>query len=243
MNELSKLRLEQWVARARLLPTLRRLRAAVSSRSPAVRLKADEHRSRFEAFRARYASVFAPLPSGRSGSRGLALFMVNGFPPCIALEIALIKGLQLAGYEVAVLHFGGDSVFALPYYALAGVKRTHAWKDYAPAPDVGAAKDLLATCSTLEDLLQLEERGVRIGQFAVSTHLRRFRKGSVDLADEADRHALIADLATARRALAAAEAIRLDAAPHRRLLARPHAAHARADTGLEALTHARGVVN
>ncbi len=139
--------------------------------------------------------------------------MVNGFPPCIALEIALIKGLQLAGYEVAVLHFGGDSVFALPYYALAGVKRIFAWKDYAPAPDVGAAKDLLATCSTLEDLLQLEERGVRIGQFAVSTHLRRFRKGSVDLANESDRHALIVDLAIARRALAAAEAIRLEADP------------------------------
>jgi|GEM_PF-329087 len=213
MNELAKLRLEQWVARARLLPALRRLRAAVSSRSPALRQRAQEHQSRFEAFRARYAPVFAPVPRGRPGSRGLALFMVNGFPPCVALEIGLIKGLQLAGYEVAVLHFGGDSVFVLPYYALAGVKRVFAWKDYAPAPDVGAAKELLARCSTLEDLFRLEERGVRIGQFAVSTHLRRFRKGSVSLADEADRRALIADLAIARRALAAAEAIRREIDP------------------------------
>jgi hypothetical protein len=207
------MRLEAWLLRTGLLPVARAGRVALTALLPSERRLAREHRQRLAEFRDRYGHLFDPAGEP-APSAGKALIIARGFPAYIALEVALIKSLRLAGYSVEVLTLGGSSRFVEPYYRMAGASAFHEWKSFRVPADIDGAVVLLRSMSSVAELLRLEEGGVRVGRIAVSTGLRRLRCGSFDIANDEHRRELTDRLAESRQAhgtaLRALEGIRPD---------------------------------
>jgi hypothetical protein len=104
-----------------------------------------------------------------------------GMLDAIKVELALIKGLELAGYVPTVLTEPGPCLW---YYRLAGVDRFVAWNDFLRPSDAEAADDLMAGIGSFTDLVSLRRASSRVGKYAASTALRQLRLGTID--DRAD---------------------------------------------------------
>jgi hypothetical protein len=196
-------RVESCCSRLGMAPALRTVRAAATAVMPGARRLRGRHARRFAAFQERYRDVL--VPGRRTGAgRGVALMIAGGFPPCIEAEIAVIKGLQSAGYDVVVALGEGTSRFVAPYYRMAGVREFHWSKTFRVAPDVDGARARLRGCASLEDVCAIHEDGIRVGLFAVSSALRRSRRGSLNPGVSGDRRLLVQHLIEARQAARAA---------------------------------------
>ena len=102
------------------------------------------------------------------------------------IEIALIKGLELAGYVPVVLT---DRSF-VKFYKLAGVSEFIYWEDFTDRLDGAGAEEAARRFQSADDLLAFHHAGARVGRFAASTVLRFLRVGHLDFADPAARRAL-----------------------------------------------------
>ena len=102
------------------------------------------------------------------------------------IELALIKGLELAGYVPVVLT---DRSF-VKLYKLAGVTEFVFWEDFTNRLDGDTADAVLRGCQSVEDLLAFHHAGARVGRFAASSAFRFLRVGHLDLADPSTRQVL-----------------------------------------------------
>lgn len=178
---------------------------------PSVRWQQRAQRDAFERFaQARGAALGARL--GRSaGRRPVALMVSLGLYRSMPVELALVKGLQLAGFSVAALV--PPDPWTARYYRLCGVETIRRWDEVLPRSDGRAARAALGGIGSFEALLALESGGVRVGRLTASTTLRTLRTGSLDLASPTIRRALRIHLARSLGAVAGARRLLRDVAP------------------------------
>ena len=144
--------------------------------------------------RAYGAALGADLHQARGG-RKKALVAGIGFVDGVKVELALIKGLQLAGFEPVVLAWRDP--WLVRFYRLAGVRRIVFWDEFLGAVDHDASTAWLDQHRSFGQLLALTEGPVRVGRFAASTAFRRLRVGSLELESKTVRSRVAPFLAEA----------------------------------------------
>lgn len=148
-------------------------------------------RTRYLEFRERFGQILQePLYPAGAQRRALVVTKDNGGG--LHIELALIKGLQLAGFEPVVLT---DRTDLERYYRLAGVSRLLRWDTFREPLRHDAAEALMREVRTADELLAIEAAGVRIGRFAASITLRLLRLGRVDLSNPLFRRTVTQKLA------------------------------------------------
>lgn len=122
-----------------------------------------------------------------SGSTKRALIVAKGTLNGTQVELSLIKGLELAGFVPVVLTNRSDLE---KHYRLAGVRSFVRWDAFSrePSPEnLATATALVASATSLEDLIKVEHAGARVGKFAISSAFRSLRVGRLDLSSPAAR--------------------------------------------------------
>lgn len=168
---LSRIGLHRPVAR-----TYRRVSARARQRERDIRLEAErkiprgtrEPRLAFEKY----------VPSKR------ALLVGQATVDVALLQLPLIAGLRVSGFEVRVL-------LHAPSRAMEGVYRMLGVAGFVYLEDVlrlhqhPRAREALSSCGTVEQLLAFNWAGASSGKFAAATYMRHTRRGDIDLLDPA----------------------------------------------------------
>lgn len=149
---------------------------------------------RFVALRIRAGRALRISLSPQKNQR-TALLAGSGFIDGVKIELALIKGLELAGFRCIVVT--RRDFFLERYYRLAGIRDFVWWDDYFQKPAFDEARKHLSRITSLTQLLAIDQQGVRVGRVTASTTLRRLRKGTVDLRDRSTKEELVRRLADA----------------------------------------------
>lgn len=165
--------------------------------------------SEYFQWRRRHRTTLRPslLPPGRTPRR--ALIVTKGTVHGAQIELGLIKALELGGFTSAALTDRALEKF----YRLGGVTEFLRWEDFVGAPALAEATAIVARAHGVEDLLDVEDSGARVGKFALSTAFRSLRVGRLDFARADTRQVLTEHLAAgmARARGAAAILDRADA--------------------------------
>jgi hypothetical protein len=197
------------VRRSAALPTTaRRIRsvggALLRLISGASIRRRQAERARCRAFQVSYRSIIAPRPEERLAGAQRAL-IVGRVGQTGEGQAMLARLLSLAGYAPAVL-LTPDERFLRPYYELAGVKEIRAWRPEAKSGRfLAAARTLLSSCHSTQDVLGLEHEGVRVGRSAASRTMRESQLGLLEAGAGSRNDPLVGGLAAA---LAATDAAR-----------------------------------
>ncbi|MDT7041537.1 hypothetical protein [Candidatus Nitronereus thalassa] len=118
-----------------------------------------------------------------------------GFPE-IEIELGLIKGFELAGFEPVVLIMDEDELLR-QYYDLAGIKHVFRYREASEKSEfLAVAETVVRDARSVDDLLNFEYCNARVGRFAVATMLRRLRLGSLEFNSEQIREPLVKHLVT-----------------------------------------------
>lgn len=158
----------------------RRLRRQVKRLiNPAFRRRETAKREAFLQFRQACAPALAHAVRSAADGAKRALVVGAGFADGVKVELGLIKGLELAGFEPVVLTWRDP--WLAKYYELAGVSSLWYWDDLVRPASAAAVRELVAAIRSSDDLLGAAWEGVRVGRFAASTALRQLRVGSLDL--------------------------------------------------------------
>ena len=138
-----------------------------------------------------------------------ALIVAKGTVHGAQIELGLLKGLELAGFTPVVLT---DRTLE-KFYRLAGVSTFIRWEDFAAAEPAAAAWELVSRARTIDDLLNVEHAGARVGKFALSTTFRSLRVGRLDFSQDETRRTLSAHLSAGMARASSAHGILDHAAP------------------------------
>ena len=169
------------------MPMARRFRHRYLSSS--ARRDADlrrAHALRYEEFAARYGALLDGRVAGAVSDR-VALVSLGQYPETF-YELSIVKALELAGYRAAVLIHGYP--WLVDFFRLAGVEDAFNWRTFTTHGNESVAADIVASCHTLRDLMEVDHHGSRIGRHALSTALRSTKRGTFDLECELDRQVL-----------------------------------------------------
>lgn len=115
------------------------------------------------------------------------LIMGMGRVSSIALETAVRKAFELAGYRCAVL-IPQDRMVMRAYRQLGSDELV--FFDHYQAAEPQDGLDVLTGCATLDDVTAFTFDGVRCGKYAVSTLMRKTRTGAFDLSQPTVRKEL-----------------------------------------------------
>lgn len=189
-----------------LLDAARSVRAGLRALGGARLTREEHYRLEFRQFAKKYGDVLRPQAGGPGRDAPTAL-VISCRAPTLEVELALLKTLQQAEFRPVVLLDDPNGVWR-PYYELAGVG------DLIPWPEVGGetarfkaeAAAIVAECDCLREAVAYRRDGIRTGQIATSTALRRLRLGTLDLTNERHRDVLIKRFA---RSLQAVEQARM----------------------------------
>jgi len=135
---------------------------------------------------------------------GTLLLATAGTGATLQVEMVLAKALQMAGFRPVIL--GGHDPEAARYFAAWGMGEYVAWEDYLPAEP---AADTWAGIGSLADLLAFTHRGARVGKYAASWAMRRFRISRPDPSEPDSWRVVLQDVPRGMRyAEAAAEVLK-----------------------------------
>lgn len=142
-------------------------------------------------WRRSYRAALRP-PLYPAGSKRRALIVIKGTLKGAQVEIGLIKGLELGGFVPVVLTNRSD---LKKHFRLAGVKHFVRWDQFREPVPSERAEAIVAKAQGIDDLLNLEHAGARVGKFALSTAFRALRVGRLDFSLPQTRQVLAANLA------------------------------------------------
>lgn len=200
-----KTTLKRALAKARLLPAARSIQYHVRRMTDRAFREQEVLREReFRRFAAEHGAAFShPLPP--AAGPGKRVLVVSSGAPSLLIEIALVKGLQAAGYHPVILTDYDRWVES--YYRAAGVQDLSYWEDWAcPLSEVESAR-MMTGLRSFAQFVQADYCGARVGKYAASTGLRHLRVGRLDLSAPAVRDALLPFLHSAMSSAQAAQAI------------------------------------
>lgn len=166
---------------------------------------------RFRKFKRQHAHVLRQRLHNANGRQKIALVSSPLFPE-VELELGLIKALELANFMPVVLISSvgrSDTKGRLlaEYYKLAAVQEILFWNEFVEKPNFAAAEAVINQCQSVQELLEFEHAGARVGRLAVSTALRRYRLGSLDLQLAQDWRILVESVASGMAYAEAAQKI------------------------------------
>ena len=136
------------------------------------------------------AVLRAPLYPAGAARR--VLIVAKGTHKGAQIEIGLLKGLELGGFVPIVLTNRTD---LRKMYRLAGVRQFARWDQFRDPIPRDRARQIVERAAGVDDLLDLEHRGARVGKFALSTTFRSLRVGRLDFTQAATRRVLADHLA------------------------------------------------
>lgn len=137
--------------------------------------------------------------------RGRALVVGLGTVAEAVMQSAVLLGARAAGYETTVLLHSRSARLERAYRAF-GVACFAYWEDCLDDGVHPQTSVLMERVGTIGDILSLSAKGAYVGRYAVSTEMRRTRRGDPVL-DDATRPHVAAALSAALNAADAAEAI------------------------------------
>jgi hypothetical protein len=189
--------------KAGLLPAVQRI-STILTAPPAYRA----HERRFRQLKRQHGHVLGERLNDPQRRQRFALVCGPTFPE-VEIELGLIKGLQLANFVPVVLipDTGREGRLLAQYYKLAAVGEIHQWSDFVGETDSTVAEAVVSRSKSLQDLLEFEHAGVRVGRFAVSTALRNTYQGTLDLQLPQHRKQLVDAVAQSMVAVRAAQEI------------------------------------
>lgn len=174
------------------LRTIRRLRRMIMLVKRRLRYlpRENQHRKRFSQYKRQYGHLLRHRLNGAKRGQKIALVASPVFPE-VEMQLGVLKALELAEFTPVVLIPHGGRLL-LKYYRLAAVRKVHFWNEFVDARDfdVPAANAIIRKSRSVRDLLKFEHEDARVGRLAVSTALRRLKRGSFDLEADDDRHVL-----------------------------------------------------
>ncbi|MEO8677447.1 MAG: hypothetical protein ABI665_00280 [Vicinamibacterales bacterium] len=139
-----------------------------------------------------YRAALQP-PLYPPGSTKRALIVIKGTLKGAQVEIGLIKGIELGGFVPVVLTNRSD---LKKHFRLAGVRDFIRWDQFRQPVPQAEAEAIVAKAHGIDDLLNLEHAGARVGKFALSTAFRTLRVGRLDFSLPLTRQTLAAHLAS-----------------------------------------------
>jgi hypothetical protein len=174
-----------------LLPVAQRIATALTA-SETYRV----HERRYRELKRQHAHVLGERLNNSQYKQRIALLCSPSFPE-VEIELGLVKGLQLANFVPVVLitDTGRERELLAKHYRLAAVDEIHSWQDFMDEVDSATAEAIVGRCQSVEDLLDFEHAGVRVGRLALSTALRGKYAGSLDLRAPEDRQLLVDSVA------------------------------------------------
>ena len=162
-------------------------RTARWSIDPACRARERSAQDEFLRFQRAFGGSLGCRLAPTASDRPKALLSSSGVVGSVRVDLGLIKGLELAGFEPMVLMW--DNPWLTQYYRLAGVDNVYCWEDFTGHAETQAAQAAVERMRSSDELIQFQWAGIRVGRFAASTTLRQLRVGSLDLSEpEVRRH-------------------------------------------------------
>lgn len=179
----------------------RRLRAVQRAADPSRRARIRERRNDFRRTTAELAGWGRQRVLHEGPDRLFLILSFTDLPVHAKFHGLMAKTMQLRGYTPVMLNVSGNK-WAPRYYRLFGVERTMMWDRVIAArevrePAVRLARELLANCNSVPDLLACTYEGVDVGKHALSMICRRRVQARLDLSDAHVRHEARAQLETA----------------------------------------------
>lgn len=152
---------------------------------------------RFLRFKREFSAVLQPRkPRAQCPKRAL---LVQGPHSSLAIDLSLIKTLEVAGYLTVPLILGSKHL--AEYYSLASTEQPIFLSDCIASVNdfTTEANAIVEQASSVSELLAFEFAEARVGRVAVSTTLRTLRCGTLDLTDADVRASLARELAECMR--------------------------------------------
>jgi hypothetical protein len=145
--------------------------------------------------------------------------LIGGWSSFIAatVQLPIVAAFIRAGYSPVVILPSRADRLAIELYRQAGVDHFEFWTELAPARKSVRPQDI-ADIRTTDDALAIEQDGIRVGRYALSTMMRNLRRGRFDFTDAADRNLLQGWLQRSEDAVAFADTILERWRPHALLL-------------------------
>ena len=114
--------------------------------------------------------------------------LVCGWPAVSAavMQLPIVAAFISAGYRPTVVLPSRADRLAIEVYGLAGVDDFAFWTEL-PASQRTIGRADLEGVRTVDDALTIEEDGIRVGRYALSTMMRNLRRGRFDLSEPEDR--------------------------------------------------------
>ena len=146
--------------------------------SPVLRQREREQAAEFRRLSQEWGGPLAFRLNGDPPAKRTALLAGLGSVNGIGIELALLKGLELAGFEPVVVT--RRDPWLEKYYRLAGVRTILYWDAMCPPISERHASRCLDGVQSLEAFLALEFSGTRVGRLSASTAIRELRVGSLE---------------------------------------------------------------
>src|SRR5690606_35997550 len=123
----------------------------------------------------------------RYPARRRALAVGLGTVTEAVMQSAILLGARAAGYETIVLLHSRNARLERAYRAF-GVAGFAYWEDFLDDGVHPQSSILMERAGAIEDILSLSAKGAYVGRYAVSTEMRRTRRGDPVLDDAARPH-------------------------------------------------------
>lgn len=127
---------------------------------------------------------------GLPAPKGAVLVSQMFSPPDVALQSILLIALRVAGYRPVII-LEARGVRWLPHmYRFFGVRHFAYFEDVMPQGEHPEVDAILKGISDVDEIKKSVRHGIPVGTLALSTFMRRFRSGNVDISDPAQREIL-----------------------------------------------------
>lgn len=177
--------------RGRMTPYLLDLRglarAAIAAFHPKTRAVSTAHRRTAKQLCATLGRQTRETLLGLPALKGAVLVSQMFSPSDVALQSVLLIAMRIAGYRPVVLIEARGIAWLERMYRLFGIKDFAYFEDELPRgrhPDEDA---ILDGTSSIDQIKPIVRHGIPVGTLALSTYMRRFRAGEVNISDAAQR--------------------------------------------------------
>ena len=130
--------------------------------------------------RDRLTPVAEAIAAADPGADQVGLIVTYDRAPYVMMQLPVLLGMAAAGIAPVAMLPSRASRTVRRLYSACGVRRFASWDLRADTSGAREVVRALMDCRSQEDVLELNWRGIRVGQYAVSTLMRRRREGHID---------------------------------------------------------------
>jgi hypothetical protein len=166
------------------------LRAAFAAVHPSTKAVTAEHwraaNKIFAVLGRKNRKVLLSLPA----PKGAVLITQLFSPADVALQSIMLIALRVAGYRPVLVLEARGARWRCRLYRFFGVKDFAYFEELMPRGNHPEVDALLCDISEIDEIKKIVRYGIPVGTLALSTFMRRFRSGDVNLSDLAQRESL-----------------------------------------------------